>query len=149
MGYVKANRIGLTSIFAAVLGVALAGATLLSPAATNVAQAQSEPATAANGVLLPPLEFDPAAARIEDLAESTVASEAATAPVADASTATEAPEAAVDAPAATADDPEAGADAPADGSATTTSLGGSDVAVSSVGGSYEVDRPKKRSERKK
>src|SRR5829696_754324 len=116
MKRVKADRSGLASIFAAVLGVALAGATFLSPAATNVSRAQTEPATAANGVLLPPFEFDPAAARIEDLAEIAVDPEASTAPAPDASTATEAPEGATDAPEATADDPGAGTDSAADGS---------------------------------
>jgi len=40
-------------------------------------------------------------------------------------------------------------DAPGESGSMTTSLGGSDVAVSSVGGSYEVDSPKKRSKGKK
>ena len=137
MGHVNANRPGAASIVAVVLGATLVGANVLIPAAANVAQAQTEPATAANGVLLPPLDYDPAAARTEVLAGTAVVPAAATPPVesADAST--------------VADAPEAAADAPDDGSAMTTSLGGSDVAVSSVGGSYEVDRPKKRSQRKK
>jgi hypothetical protein len=136
MEYVKANR-PVASIIAAVLGVALVGAIVLSPAVVNVAQAQTEPATAANGILLPPLDFDPVAARNEDLVESATVPGTPTPPAdsTDASTATGAPEAA--------------ADAPVNGSSTTTSLGGSDVAVSSVGGSHEVDRPGKRSERKR
>lgn len=119
----------LTPIIAGLLGVALVGATLLSPA-PNVAWAQTEPSTAANGILLPPADFDPAAARNEDLAESAVVPATSTAPDSPAAEST---------PAGT---PEAG-------NSTTTILGGSDVAVSSVGGSYEVDRPSKRSERKK
>ncbi len=37
--------------------------------------------------------------------------------------------------------------APATGNSVTASLGGSDISVSSVGGSYEVDGPKKRRNR--
>jgi hypothetical protein len=109
---------------------------LLSAAAVNVAQAQNEPLVAANGVLLPSPYDDPAAARIADVAESAVvsATETAPAPPADESTPSGTPEAAVGAPEA--------------GNSTTTILGGSDVAVSSVGGSHEVDGPRRRSERK-
>src|SRR5215207_3656745 len=136
MQHVKAVRPG-ASKFAAVLGAALIGAILLTPAVIAVAQAQTEPDTAANGLLLPPQDFDPVAARNVGLAESAVVAGTPTpqADPADASTSSEAPDAATG--------------APENGSSTTTSLGGSDVAVSSVGGSYEVDRPKKRSERKK
>jgi hypothetical protein len=124
------------SIFAAVVGAALVGATLLSAAAVNVAQAQNEPLVAANGVLLPSPYDDPAAARIADVAERAVvsATETAPAPPADESTPSGTPEAAIGAPEA--------------GNSTTTILGGSDVAVSSVGGSHEVDGPRRRSERK-
>jgi len=143
MGTVSADR-PVFSIISALLGVALAGATLLSPAATKVAEAQNEPATAANGVLLPSPYYDPAAARIADLAESADVTDTATtpAPPTDPSAATDAPEAATEAP-------DAVDEAPENGNSVTTVLGGSDVAVSSVGGSYEVDRPSKRSERKK
>jgi len=134
----------VTSIFAAVLGAALVGATLVSSVGVNVARAQTEPLTAANGVVLPSPYDDPAAARIAELADSAVM--AATAPVpdppVDESTVTDAPEGAADAPDAAAADPEAGSSAP-------IVLGGADVAVSSVGGSNEVDRPSKRSGRKK
>jgi hypothetical protein len=151
MGYFKANHTRATSIIAAMLGAALVGGTLLNPATTIVAQAQTEPATAANGVVLPPQDFDPAAARNEELIASAVVPEVTTTPVsaAEESTITEAPEAAPADPEGTADDPEGATDAPEDGSATTANLGGSDVAVSSVGGSYEVDRPRKRSDRKR
>jgi hypothetical protein len=89
--------------------------------------------------LLPPLDYDPVAARNEDLAGL---AESAVAPATPTPTADPAETSAVtDAPVATTDAPESG-------NSVTTSLGGSDVAVSSVGGSYEVDRPKKRSERK-
>ena len=125
----------LAPMISALVGAAIVGATLLSPA-TKVAWAQAEPSTAANGVLPPPADFDPVAARNEGLAESSVEPATSTAPVppADESTPTGTPEAVADAPEA--------------GNSTTTILGGSDVAVSSVGGSYEVDRPSKRSERK-
>jgi hypothetical protein len=121
---------------------------LLSPLAVNVAQAQT---TAANGVVLPSPYDDPAAARIVDLAESTVAPATATTPVppADETTATDAPEAAGETPDAAAGAPDAGTGAPDAGTSAPIVLGGADVAVSSVGGSYEVDRPSKRLERKK
>jgi hypothetical protein len=136
MGIVKLDR-PLALVIAAVLGAALVGATVLSLVETQVARAQSEPATAANGVLLPPPNFDPAGARSEGITENAVVAATPTAPVssADESTATDAAEATTD--------------APTGGSSTTTVLGGSDVAVSSVGGSYEIDRPNKRSERKR
>jgi hypothetical protein len=135
MRHLTADR-PVAVIFAAALGTAIVGTTLLSPA-TNVALAQNEPVTAANGVMLPPVDFDPAAARNEGLTESAVVAATPTAPVSstDESTATDARDATTDAPPA--------------GSSTTTVLGGSDIAVSSVGGSYEVDRPNKRSERKR
>ena len=138
MRHIKTDR-----LIAAVLGTALASAALLSPAGTDLAQAQSEPATAANGVLLPPTDFDPAAARNVDLTESATVAPTATPEdsVVDGSTVADAPD-------ATADAPEAATDAPPDGSAVTTSLGGSNVAVSSVGGSNEVDRPGKRSRKR-
>lgn len=135
MRHVTADR-PTASIFAVVVGAALVGATLLSAAAVNVAQAQNEPLVAANGVLLPSPYDDPAAARIADVAERAVvsATETAPAPPADESTPSGTPEAAIGAPEA--------------GNSTTTILGGSDVAVSSVGGSHEVDGPRRRSERK-
>lgn len=142
MGHVKADR-PFASIIAAVLGAALVGATLLSPVATNVAEAQTEPATAANGVLLPPVDFDPAAARNDVFTES--ATVPATPTPADSTTEGST---VADAPDANADAPDGASDAPDDGSSVTTSLGGSDVAVSSVGGSHEVDRPSKRSRKK-
>jgi hypothetical protein len=143
MGHVKSHRSLVIPAIAALLGAALTGATVLTPA-TQVALAQTEPMTAANGVLLPPLNFDPVATRNEMLTESAVVpttSTAAAAPT-DESTGTDAPD-------AVSEGPDAVGDAPGTGDSTTTSLGGSDVAVSSVGGSYEVDRPNKRSDRKK
>jgi hypothetical protein len=133
-----------------VLGAALLGATLLSPLAVNVAQAQTEPRTAANGIVLPSPYDDPAAARIADLVESSVAPATATTPVppADETTATDTPEPAAETPDAAADAPDAITGAPEAGTSAPIVLGGADVAVSSVGGSYEVDRPSKRSERK-
>ena len=133
------------SLFAAVLGVALIGATLLSTLGMHVAQAQTEPPTAANGVLLPPPDFDPVTARGGYLIESAVAAATSTAAdsTPDESTTSDAPESVADAPDAAA------TDAPENGNSVTTTLGGADVAVSSVGGSNEVDSPKKRSDRKK
>jgi hypothetical protein len=150
MEHVRSGR-PLASIFAAVLGTALVGAMLLSPLAVDVARAQTDPLTAANGVVLPSPYDDPAAARIEDLAESSVDRATATtsAPPADESTTADAPEAAAETPDAAADAPDAGTDAPEAGTSAPIVLGGADVAVSSIGGSYEVDRPSKRSERKK
>jgi len=126
----------LVRLIASLLFAGLAGASMVSLTVPDVAEAQSEPNTAANGVVLPPLDYDPAAARNEDLVESVVVPATPTSPVdsADAS--------------AGSDSPEAVSGVPENGTSTTTSLGGSDVAVSSVGGSYEVDRPNKRSEKK-
>ena len=45
---------------------------VLSLVLPDVAEAQTEPNTAANGVLLPPQDYDPAAARNVDRAESAV-----------------------------------------------------------------------------
>jgi hypothetical protein len=150
MEHVRSDR-SLAAIFAAVLGAALVGGTLLSPLAMNVALAQTEPLVAANGVVLPSPYEDPAAARIADLAESAVVTTTATTPVppADETTTTDAPEAAAETPDAAADAPDAVTDAPEAGTSAPIVLGGADVAVSSVGGSNEVDRPSKRSERKK
>jgi hypothetical protein len=53
---------------------------LLSPMGMHVAQAQTEPPTAANGVLLPPPDFDPVTARNGYLIESTGASATSSAP---------------------------------------------------------------------
>jgi hypothetical protein len=133
MGSINAGRALVIPLIAAVLFAALASASVLSLVAPVGVEAQSESNTAANGVLLPPLDYDPAAARNEDLADSAAVPATPTPPVdsADDSVAT--------------DSPEAVAGAPETGTSTTTSLGGSDVAVSSVGGSYEVDRPNKRS----
>ena len=133
MERVKAARALIVPAITSLLLTALVGASVLSLAAPDVAEAQTEPITAANGVVLPPLGFDPAAARNGDFVESLVVPATPASPVdsADASTGT--------------DSPDAVAGVPGNGSSTTTSLGGPDVAVSSVGGSYEVDRPNKRS----
>lgn len=129
-----AGRLVSFLVIAAFLVAALAGASVLGPAMTDIARAQSEPITTVNGVQLPPpvpgLDYDPVEAREKGVVEGAVTPATPTAPVypADASTVI---------------------DAPDNGGALTTSLGGSDIAVSSVGGSYEVDSPKKRSNRKK
>src|SRR5919107_646709 len=130
MERVKAARALIVPAIASLLLTALVGASVLSLAAPDVAEAQTEPNTAANGVVLPPLDFDPAAVRNGDFVERVVVPATPASPVdsADASTGT--------------DSPDAVAGVPGNGS-STTSLGGSDVAVSSVGGSYEVDRPNK------
>jgi hypothetical protein len=128
MGQFKADR-PVALIIATVLGATLVGATLLSSATTNLARAQTEPPTAANGVLLPPLNYDPVAARNDDVVESASAPGTPT-------------------PAGSLADGSTVADAPENGNSMTTSLGGSDVMVSSVGGSNEVDRPSKRSGKK-
>ena len=134
MGRINAGRALVVPAIACVLFSALVGASVLSLAAPDVAEAQTEPNTAANGIVLPPLDYDPVAARNEAVTASAVVPATPTSPVdpADPSGVTDSPDAV----------------APENGTSTTTSLGGSDVAVSSVGGSYEVDRPSKRSGRK-
>jgi hypothetical protein len=128
MGHFKADR-PVALIIATALGATLVGAILLGPATTNLARAQTEPPTAANGVLLPPLNYDPVAARNEAVIENASAPGTPT-------------------PAGSLADGSTVADAPENGNSMTTSLGGSDVMVSSVGGSNEVDRPNKRSGKK-
>ena len=121
-------------VIAAFLVAALAGANVLGPVMTDSARAQSEPITTVNRVQLPPpvpgVDYDPVQIRENESTEGAVTPATPAAPVypADASTVV---------------------DAADNGGSLTTSLGGSDIAVSSVGGSYEVDSPKKRSNRKK
>jgi hypothetical protein len=136
MGRINAGRAFVVPAIASVLITTLVAVSVLSLAATDVAEAQTEPITAANGVLLPPLDYDPVAARNEAGTDSAVVPATPTSPVApaDASLVT--------------DSPEAVAGAPTNGTSTTTNLGGSDVAVSNVGGSYQVDSPNKRSRKK-
>ena len=133
MRRINVGRALVARSIASLLFAGLASASVLGLAAPDVVEAQTEPNTAANGVVLPLVGYDPVAARNAALADSKVLA-TPTAPVdsTDASVGN--------------DSPEAGA--PESGTSTTTSLGGSDVAVSSVGGSYEVDRPNKRSPKK-
>src|SRR5215213_4377632 len=63
----------LVRLIASLLFAGLAGASMVSLTVPDVAEAQSEPNTAANGVVLPPLDYDPAAARNENLVESVAA----------------------------------------------------------------------------
>src|SRR5215213_1534171 len=149
MAIVKLHRPVASSIIAAVLGAALASAALMSPLGMRVAQAQAEPITAANGVLLPPPGYDPVAASDVNFTESAVAPTTSSPPdsPADESAAADAPEAVAEATDTVADASDATADVPENGNSMTTVLGGADVAVSSVGGSYEVDSPNKRSGR--
>ena len=116
------------------LVAALAGAGVLNPASTLIVDAQSEPVTTVNGIHLPPpvpgLDYTTIDTEDADLVEGLVIPGTPTVPILPGDTPTS-------------------PDAPDTGGALTTSLGGSDVAVSSVGGSYEVDAPKKRSQRKK
>jgi hypothetical protein len=116
------------------LVAALAGSGVLNPSATFVADAQSEPVTTVNGIQLPPrvpgLDYTIVDTGDPGLVEGLVIPATPTAPVLPGNT-------------------SPSHDIPDTDGALTTSLGGSDVAVSSVGGSYEVDGPKKRSHRKK
>ena len=112
----------------------LAAADVLSPMATGVARAQTEPITTVNGIQLPPpvpgLDYTPVEIETAGQAEGLVVPATPTAPL-------------------LTSDTSAVPDTAGPAETLTTSLGGSDVAVSSVGGSYEVDAPKKRSRRKK
>ena len=131
MERVNAARALIVPAIASLLLTALVGASVLNLVLLDVAEAQTEPNTAANGVVLPPEDYDPAANRNVDRADSAVVPATPASPVdsTDASTGTDSPDAVAGVP----------------GNGSSTSLGGSDVAVSSVGGSYEVDRPNKRS----
>lgn len=114
---------------AGLLIVALVGVVAINPALTRVARAQTEPITTVNGIQLPPsvpgLDYDPV-----DIGSHGPADDFAIpgTPV----------------PAVSSADASTVVDAPGNSGSLTTSLGGSDIAVSSVGGSYEVDSPKKR-----
>ncbi|MBW3631498.1 MAG: hypothetical protein KY456_00580 [Chloroflexi bacterium] len=113
---------------------ALAGSGVLNPTTTLIADAQSEPVTTVTGIQLPPqvpgLDYTTVDTGDADLIEGLVIPDTPIAPILPGDTTT-------------------GLDVPDTSGALTTSLGGSDVTVSSVGGSYEVDAPKKRSHRKK
>ena len=128
------NGPGTVLVVVVFLVAALAGSGVLSPSATFIADAQSEPITTVNGIQLPPrvpgLDYTTVDTGDADLIEGLVIPGTPTAPI-------------------LAGDTTTGLDAPDASGALTTSLGGSDVTVSSVGGSYEVDAPKKRSHRKK
>jgi hypothetical protein len=131
MGLMKDGSVAVLAVVVFVVA-ALAGSGVLNPAATFIADAQSEPVTTVNGIQLPPPvpgsdyttgEIGPEEGRL--------IAGTPTAPVLPG-------------------DSSSGIEVLPDTSgAVTTSLVGSDVAVSSVGGSYEVDSPKRRSHRKK
>ena len=112
----------------------LAAADVLSPMATGVALAQTEPITTVNGIQLPPpvpgVDYTPVEIETAGPDEGLVVPATPTAPL------------------LTSDSSAVSGTAGPAGT-LTTSLRGSDVAMSSVGGSYEVDAPKKRSRRKK
>jgi hypothetical protein len=116
------------------LVAALTGAGVLNPAATFVADAQSEPVTTVNGIVLPPqvpgLDYTSLDEADAGAIDGLLVPATPTVPL-------------------TSDDAPADPAAPESDGASTTSLGGQDVTVSSVGGSYEVDSPKKRSNRRK
>ena len=121
-------------VVVAFLVAALAGSGMFTPSATFVADAQSEPVTTVNGIQLPPsvpgLDYTTVDTGDGDLIEGLVIPGTPTAPILPGDT-------------------SPSLDVPDTEGAVTTSLGGSDVTVSSVGGSYEVDAPKKRSHRNK
>ena len=128
------NGLAAGLVIVVFLVAALAGSGVLNPAATLIADAQSEPVTTVNGIQLPPrvpgLDYTTIDTEDAGLVEGLVIPGTPTVPVLPGDTSTS-------------------PDAPDTGGTVTTSLGGSNVTVSSVGGSYEVDGPKKRSQRKK
>ena len=109
--------------------VVLVGVVTKSPVLTNVAWAQSEPITTVNGIQIPPpvpgLDYEPVDIGANGPAQDLVMPGTPVPPM-------------------SSPDGSTVVDAPESSGALTTSLGGSDIAVSSVGGSYEVDSPKKR-----
>jgi hypothetical protein len=125
---------GAILVFSALVVGALAAVDALGPGAISVARAQTELVTTVNGIQLPPpvpgLDYTTAEIEEVDPTEDLVVPATPTAPLLPG----ESP---------------AVLNAPEDGGALTTSLGGSDVTVSSVGGSYEVDGAKKRSRKKR
>jgi len=131
---VMRNGLVTVPVVGVFLVAALAGAGVLSPTAPFAADAQSEPVTTVNGIQLPP--------RVPGL-DYTIGDVGDPGPIEDL----EVP----GTPGAPVlpGDTSPGLDVPVTDGAVGTNLGGSDVTVSSVGGSYEVDAPKKRSHRKK
>ena len=134
MRRLNTGRSGAILVFSALLVGALAGVDALGLRATGVARAQTESVTTVNGIQLPPpvpgLDYTTADIEEVDSTEDLVISATQTAPL-------------------LPEESPAVLDAPEDGGTLTTSLGGSDVTVSSVGGSYEVDGAKKRSRKKR
>ena len=153
----------LVALRGAAIVAALAGVGFMSPAAVPVAEAQEDTAAARLENRIP--SSDPASDYVNDrLAAAEAAAEAAAA----AETSTEAPAEASGEPApeATADpppeesaesvggetadskggagEPTAEDAAPESGDGTTATLSGSDVVVSSVGESNQVDKPGRR-----
>jgi hypothetical protein len=116
----------------AVIAVVLATAALAGPNVSIDALAQTEPEAASSTIQIPPPVpgVDYSAAETGDVAPITEAAPPAT-PIPPAM-----PESATGEPLV-----------PQTGGSYTTSLGGSDVAVESVGGSYEVDAPGRRGKR--
>ena len=134
MGLMKDGSVAVLAVVVFVVA-ALAGSGVLNPAATFIADAQSEPVTTVNGIQLPPPVPGSDYTTVETgeigPEEGRLIAGTPTAPVLPG-------------------DSSSGIEVLPDTSgAVTTSLVGSDVAVSSVGGSYEVDSPKKRSHRRK
>lgn len=120
--------IGLAAFL--LLGAALIAGSAVDPLSALDAEAQSRP-TSISGEVAPSGDTETGSTMADPaLAQPVVAPLAAT-------------------PTAPVVNPEAVSDAAATGAdgAYTTSLGGSDVAVSSVGGSYEIDGPKRRKDR--
>jgi hypothetical protein len=72
MERVNAARALIVPAIASLLLTALVGASVLNLVLPDVAEAQTEPNTAANGVVLPPQDYDPAANRNVDRADSAV-----------------------------------------------------------------------------
>ncbi|MGH2613853.1 MAG: hypothetical protein ACRDJC_01320 [Thermomicrobiales bacterium] len=126
------NRPNRLPILATILfTVAVVTAGTLSSAGTDIANAQDQSSATGHAIQTPP-----PVPGIEYTTDGT-----GTVPSAAPALTGATPAAPVDSGATTAPG------APVEGGTITASLGGSDIAVSSVGGSYEVDGPRRRAKR--
>ena len=128
------RRTVLLGVASGVIGLAVA-ASATAPWQSRNAEAQVDPSESATGIA--PVDGDPALAEADSaLAEGGVGAVPSDTTFVTSATPVVTPEASVPSP--TWEPTEAG---------MSTSLGGSDIAVASVGGSYQVDGPKRKADK--
>ena len=128
------RRTVLLGVAGGAIGLAVA-ASATAPWQSRNAEAQVDPSESATGIA--PVDGDPALAEADSaLAEGGVGAVPSDTTFVTSATPVVTPEASVPSP--TWEPTEAG---------MSTSLGGSDIAVASVGGSYQVDGPKRKADK--